>query len=181
MSKFQLLSRFFSKANIITDIQTEKNYNFRVSINNSFEFTQETEEGQPEVLKFSAKDIEEAVVQDTLVTLCTASAAGTRVCDFEVKQVTTLTPPVELLSQDDLATLFDQIADTCEGRVYTGYSGRGMFGESCWGVTTNDPNVCIAEARKQGITGERQDSMGRSVIVYWPHIKCTKPTDEEVE
>lgn len=53
-------------------------------------------------------------------------------------------------------------------RLYTDYSGRGMFGQTCLGIVCDDPSDTIADA---GVHGARQDSLGRSTIVYWPHIK----------
>lgn len=49
----------------------------------------------------------------------------------------------------------------------TDYSGRGMFGRTCWGVTCNDPNDVIAEV---GLKGAQTDNMGTSTIVYWPRV-----------
>ncbi|MEK7414226.1 MAG: hypothetical protein AAB263_13005 [Planctomycetota bacterium] len=52
------------------------------------------------------------------------------------------------------------------------YSGRGMFGAQCLGIVCDDPEDVIAEV---GVKGARTDSMGKSVIVYWPSI--TAPLD----
>lgn len=63
-------------------------------------------------------------------------------------------------------------ASEVEGRrLRTDYSGRGMFGSTCYGITCNDPQDVIAEV---GIKGARTDSMGRSTIVYWPSVKDEK-------
>jgi hypothetical protein len=47
------------------------------------------------------------------------------------------------------------------------YSGRGMFGKTCVGVTTDDPNDLIAQL---GIRGAVVDQMGKRHIVYWPKL-----------
>ncbi len=52
--------------------------------------------------------------------------------------------------------------------IRTDYSGRGMFGSTCWGIVCDDPNEVIAEV---GVPGAKTDSMGTSTIVYWPNIK----------
>ena len=163
--KFNLLRNHFQSADLITG--PDHDYNFQVR-NDSFEFI--SEQDPKVVLTYSAQDVEEAVIQDGLVTL--------REQDFEAKKVTIIQPPVVLQSHDDLANVFENIASEHDSEVYEGYSGRCMMGSQCWGITTNDPEGIIATARGMGIDGERQDSMGRSAIVYWPHIKYTKPVDQ---
>lgn len=73
------------------------------------------------------------------------------------------------------------------------YSGRGMYGESCIGITTDDPLATVFDIAHwigsrytndisddllmtlevlNGIIRDnvRQDSMGRSMIIYWPRL-----------
>jgi len=47
------------------------------------------------------------------------------------------------------------------------YSGRGMFGKTCYGIVCDNPGDVIAQV---GLPGARQDSMGKSAIVYWPSV-----------
>jgi hypothetical protein len=47
------------------------------------------------------------------------------------------------------------------------YSGRGMFGRTCWGIVTAVPADVIAAV---GVKGAKMDSMGRRTIVYWPKV-----------
>lgn len=61
------------------------------------------------------------------------------------------------------------IAQQNDGRLRS-YSGRGMYGAQCLGVTTEYPNSVIEDAGAAGIKGARQDSMGLKTIVYWPNI-----------
>ena len=49
------------------------------------------------------------------------------------------------------------------GYVVRDYSGRGMYGKSCYGVTVDNFNDFIAE---MGMKGLKVDNMGRSFIVY---------------
>lgn len=60
------------------------------------------------------------------------------------------------------------------------YSGRGMYGSECYGITSNE-NVSeiqiLEEAGKQGLKGARWDSMGRNVIVYWPRVRVAEGDD----
>lgn len=37
------------------------------------------------------------------------------------------------------------------GIIYEGYSGRGMYGRKCYGITTTNPERCIEEAVARGI------------------------------
>jgi hypothetical protein len=62
-------------------------------------------------------------------------------------------------------------------RLHTDYSGRGMYGNTCWGITCGDPEDVIAEV---GVKGARRDCMGRRTIIYWPAISGEReePSDE---
>lgn len=67
-----------------------------------------------------------------------------------------------------------------EAAIYEDYSGRAMYGEKCIGIvgspsecaaflveiTAEDPDLGREMARK-----ERTDSMGRSMIAYYPGIQ----------
>lgn len=77
------------------------------------------------------------------------------------------------------------------------YSGRGMYGESCVGVTCDNPfkviaelafmagsdvaeeNYSLAQDILQALGETRSDSMGRSTIIYWPRIKWVEQEDAE--
>jgi len=63
-----------------------------------------------------------------------------------------------------------EVADVVEGRVYLGYSGRGMFGQQCTGIVCPNPLECVEEAAARGVRGAQFDSMGLGYIVYWPNI-----------
>lgn len=62
------------------------------------------------------------------------------------------------------------VAQAVEGRVRKSYSGRGMFGKSCMGIECSSVTECIEVAAQHGLTGAKWDSMGKSYIVYWPHV-----------
>jgi hypothetical protein len=78
------------------------------------------------------------------------------------------------------------------------YSGRGMYGRECVGITgsQSDCRVIIAEVIKQAharadaaalvfddvvdaVLDYGQDSMGFDVIIYWPHINPVEESDSE--
>ena len=70
------------------------------------------------------------------------------------------------------------------------YSGRAMYGRTCPGVVTDDfdgPTFGVhfaLEVQRRGfdaaralsaLGGSRQDSMGRSTIIYWPAVGRLNP------
>ena len=55
--------------------------------------------------------------------------------------------------------------------LYVGYRGRGMYGSSCYGIVTDDPERLIEAAVEEGIKGASIDSLGLNTIVYWRCIK----------
>lgn len=76
------------------------------------------------------------------------------------------------------------------------YSGRGMFGEKCFGFVVENPEAAIAEIQadingiyelkelQQEFTEllqhSRRDSMGFDTILYFPGYQTTE-TDKETE
>lgn len=62
------------------------------------------------------------------------------------------------------------IANQVGGSLYEGYSGRGMYGKTCYGITCESYLEVIELAAEQGIKGARWDNMGKRYIVYWPDI-----------
>lgn len=58
-------------------------------------------------------------------------------------------------------------------RLHADYSGRGMFGRTCWSIYCDDPEDVLAEV---GLKGAKTDSMGRGSVVYWPSV--TGPLDQ---
>ena len=71
----------------------------------------------------------------------------------------------------------EQLIAALESAGYTWrrYSGRGMYGKECVGVTLSDDGELFDLGRTVGaIEAEcnpghvRTDNMGRGIIVYWP-------------
>jgi hypothetical protein len=75
------------------------------------------------------------------------------------------------MNLDEKLDILNEAADIVGGEMYEGYSGRGMFGERCYGITCSDPIPCVEAVAMQGITGANYDSMGLDYIVYWPNIR----------
>ena len=71
--------------------------------------------------------------------------------------------------EDKIDAIYD-VADQIGGRVRESYSGRGMYGKTCYGIVCEDTTECIEAAAERGIRGAETDSMGRSFIVYWRNI-----------
>lgn len=67
--------------------------------------------------------------------------------------------------------IIEETAAAIGGTLFEDYSGRGMFGATCLGITCADPQAAIEEAAARGLRGSSQDSLGRDFIVYWPHIR----------
>lgn len=65
----------------------------------------------------------------------------------------------------------EAVAAEVGGTVRKDYSGRGMYGATCYGIVTDDSVNCIEIAAEHGLKRAEADSMGRQAIVYWPHIK----------
>jgi len=89
------------------------------------------------------------------------------------------------------------------------YSGRGMYGSSCFAISGDQQQIsedianiieelannacdfsndnefekqeaCI-EAMKYIVAGQSQDNMGRGIVVYWPSLKWVADEDNEGE
>jgi len=56
-------------------------------------------------------------------------------------------------------------------RVYEGYSGRCMFGDTCLGIVGPSISDIKAKASRRGFKNHRTDNMGLDYIVYWPDMK----------
>jgi hypothetical protein len=63
--------------------------------------------------------------------------------------------------------------------IRTNYSGRGMYGRQCLGLVYDSLSELLGFVayfanenmdHLDWISGVRQDSMGRSMIAYWPNV-----------
>lgn len=68
------------------------------------------------------------------------------------------------------------------------YSGRGMYGDSCVAIVTDDHpfkvGIMVMAALYDGfdtwkLENVESDSMGRSTVLYWPSVKWPDDSDEE--
>jgi hypothetical protein len=86
---------------------------------------------------------------------------------------------------------FDALYDLANDNDFTvrSYSGRGMMGKECLGITTNGSVFSIGLALGSSevleyifaSTGVREDSMGRGTVVYFPSLAAPirKSKDDE--
>jgi hypothetical protein len=94
------------------------------------------------------------------------------------------------------ANALNDLASTSGGETYFGYSGRGMFGAECVGITL--PSMtdfitlgCALQVMYDNgeidgtLFGEltnhaSTDNMGRSIIIYWSGVSCDDaPSDDD--
>lgn len=68
----------------------------------------------------------------------------------------------------------EQTAEAVGGSVQREYSGRGMFGASCYGIACDSPTDCIEEAAARGVRGAKVDQLGKGFIVYWPGLSAAE-------
>lgn len=90
------------------------------------------------------------------------------------------------LTQDQFIE-FQELADEIGGEVYENYSGRGMFGRKCLGITVdNDCRSLFSLGREVEIRqvefGDMMnnvvvDSLGRNYIIYFPSIEGVEDID----
>jgi len=64
-----------------------------------------------------------------------------------------------------------------EGQVYFGYSGRGMYGATCFGVSLDRSSdllafgvelACSNPELAKALGDMRTDDLGLGIIAYWP-------------
>ena len=65
----------------------------------------------------------------------------------------------------------EKLVEETNGKIYHGYSGRGMFGSKCVGVTVSDLTNALMVAGKLGLPKPNWDNMGLQMIIYWPSIE----------
>lgn len=84
------------------------------------------------------------------------------------------------------AELLESFVDDMDARLYSDYSGHGMFGRECVGIVCDTPISFMMRLIKALLDEQTDiateladvlldnevstDSMGLSAIVYWPHL-----------
>ncbi len=84
------------------------------------------------------------------------------------------------MTLEQAENIIDVACNYCNAEVYENYSGRGMYGETCVGITTDNPimvaycaGLVAGEARAEGDDSwddfelpTRTDSLGFDTIIY---------------
>jgi hypothetical protein len=81
--------------------------------------------------------------------------------------------------------LIQRICEEVGGSFREDYSGRFMYGKTCVGIDTSDPEMVYQLAEDYGIPAPTRDNMGLDWILYWPGISFPKPevpeTNEDLD
>ena len=97
-----------------------------------------------------------------------------------------------ILSNEQAQILQDAAEAACwddEGRIYIGYSGRGMYGDECVGVTLDSMSRLYAfalefasrDAELADLMGSpRTDDLGLGMIAYWPRYHTEDGCEDEL-
>jgi len=77
--------------------------------------------------------------------------------------------------------IIEDIAWNLNAEIRSDYSGRGMYGKTCYGIVLEDDlvNDAIGMAAVKGLPGAKTDSMGLKTILYWPHVISEHKNEEE--
>jgi len=68
--------------------------------------------------------------------------------------------------------VLDELADSLEGgELRSDYSGRGMFGRLCYGITCDNQTEALERIAQLNLPRPTTDNMGLGYIVYWPGIE----------
>ena len=70
---------------------------------------------------------------------------------------------------ENIEEVMEEIAEEVGGELRDNYSGRGMYGKTCYGIDCDNYTTCLEVAGSKGVRGARVDNMGKGWIVYWPN------------
>lgn len=82
------------------------------------------------------------------------------------------------MTHDEQIAAICEVAEAVGGKVRKDYSGRSMYGQTCYGISCEDAGACLEESGAKGLRGGRTDTMGLRFIVYWPSIKGVEDKEE---
>jgi hypothetical protein len=73
-------------------------------------------------------------------------------------------------TEEEAITAIEAIADDHRCTLHENYSGRGMYGRTCYGVSGPEKFIMM-EAGRQNLPEPELDNMGKGIIAYWPSIR----------
>lgn len=62
------------------------------------------------------------------------------------------------------------LASKIGGSIRDDYSGRGMFGRTCYGIDCRHLDEALLEVKQVNLPTPNYDNMGKGWIIYWPSI-----------
>jgi hypothetical protein len=92
------------------------------------------------------------------------------------------------LNEEQLWELEDAVGYFDNAEIIS-YSGRGMYGRQCLGITFDsmkdafDFALCVGEENDLSLALSRPtfDDMGLGIVVYWPRVEAPEGLDESDE
>lgn len=89
-----------------------------------------------------------------------------------------------MILEDDKVQELVNALDLEQEAVYARYSGRCMYGDVCFGLVIDTPDVMVGVALAEVFPDDaweiarktRTDNMGYSTIVYWPGVQLAEDT-----
>jgi len=82
---------------------------------------------------------------------------------------------MKLTTLEEKIEAIEEAAHAVGGTVRDSYSGRGMYGRTCYGIDCDDDTECVVQAARRGLPTPSIDQMGRGYIVYWKTITKDAP------
>lgn len=85
------------------------------------------------------------------------------------------------MNHDEQVAAIYQVAEAIGETVSTDYSGRGMFGKTCYSIDCDNLTECLMEVGKANLPVPSTDNMGKGYVVYWPDIQYKSPAEISAE
>lgn len=75
--------------------------------------------------------------------------------------------------ESNCSKLMKELAKKVDGKVYPNYSGRGMFGKTCWAISCGNSSVekLYELSEELNLPSPLMDNLGYDYIVYWRELK----------
>lgn len=89
----------------------------------------------------------------------------------------------EVTDHEEQVEILEDLASSYRGELRRAYSGRCMYGKTCFGVVVapNQVDAVFFKAQQQGLGSGKLDDMGMNTIVYFPHVTGEAQENPEEE